>query len=53
MKLSPGDLNPDPYFPYPISTYTCGVTIAPRVRGGDTIRFETYSILSLIIAFYY
>ena len=33
MKLSPGDLNPDPYPPHPTSIYTCGVTTAPKVRG--------------------
>ena len=36
MKLSPGDLNPDPYSPHPTSTYTYGVIIAPRVRGDMT-----------------
>ena len=29
VKLPPGDLNPDPCPSQ--STYTCGVTIAPRV----------------------
>ena len=28
VKLSPRDLNLDPYSPHPTSTYTCGVTIA-------------------------
>ena len=37
MKLSPRDLNPDPYPPYPTSTYTCRVTIAPRVCGGESL----------------
>ena len=34
MKFLPGDLNPDPYPSHPTSTYTYGVTIAPRVCGG-------------------
>ena len=34
MKLPPRDLNPAPYPPHPTSTYTYGVTIAPRVCGG-------------------
>ena len=33
MKLSPRDLNPSPYPPHPTSTYTCEVTIAPKVCG--------------------
>ena len=35
MKLSLGDLNPDPPPPYPTSTYTSKMTIVPRVCGGD------------------
>ena len=31
VKLPHGDLN---LSPYPTNTYTCGVTIAPRVCGG-------------------
>ena len=34
VKLPPGDLNLGPYPPHPTSTYTCGVTTAPRVRSG-------------------
>ena len=34
VKLPPRDLNPGPCPPHPTSTYTCGVTIAPRVCGG-------------------
>ena len=34
VKLPPGDLNFSPYPPHPISTYTYGLTIAPRVCGG-------------------
>ena len=33
MKLSPGNLNLGPYPPHPTSTYTCEVTITPRVCG--------------------
>ena len=46
MKLLPEDLNPDPHTlhptphtPHPTSTYTCGVTIAPRVCGDMTINY--------------
>jgi len=31
--LSPGDLNFEPYLSHLTNTYTCGVTIAPRMRG--------------------
>ena len=31
VKLSHGDLNPNPCPPIPTSTYTCEVTIAPMV----------------------
>ena len=34
VKLLPGDLNPGPCPSHPTNTYTCGVTIAPRVCGG-------------------
>ena len=34
VKLPPGDLNIGPSPPHPTSTYTCGVTIAPRVCDG-------------------
>ena len=33
MSLPPKNLNPGPCPPHPISTYTCGVIIAPRVYG--------------------
>ena len=39
VMLSPRDLNPDPYPPHPTSTYTCGVTVAPRVCGGKNNSF--------------
>ena len=35
VKLPSEDLNPSPYPLHLTSTYTCGVTIAPRVCGGD------------------
>ena len=38
VKLSHGDLNSGLYSPHPISTYTYGVTNAPRMHGG-TIQF--------------
>ena len=34
LKLPLGDLNPCPYPPHPINTYTCEVTIASRACGG-------------------
>ena len=37
IKLPLGDLNPDPYPLHPTSTYTCGVTIEPRVCGSQTM----------------
>ena len=33
VKLLSIDLHPDPYLPYPISTYLCKMTITPRVYG--------------------
>ena len=33
MKLSSEDLNPDLYPLHPTSTYTCRVTIVPKVCG--------------------
>ena len=37
MKLSPNDLSPGSCPPRPTSTYTCEVTIIPRVYGGSEI----------------
>lgn len=34
MKLLPRDLNLNSYSPHPMSTYTCVVTIVPRVCNG-------------------
>ena len=49
MKLPYGDLNPWPLTPTPTNTYTCGVTTAPRVRGGylSLILVMTYLIDSV------
>ena len=33
VKFPPENLNPDPCPPQPTSTYTCGVTTTPRMRG--------------------
>ena len=40
VKLPLGDLNPSSYLPHPTSIYTCGVTTAPRVRGGQPKDFK-------------
>ena len=40
VKFPPGDLKPGPYPPQPTSAYTCGVTTAPRVRGGVRENFS-------------
>ena len=37
VKLPLGDLNPDPYPSYLTSIYTCEVTTAPKVRGGQML----------------
>ena len=37
VKLSSGDLNPDPYPQQPTSIYTCKVTTASRVTSGHLI----------------
>ena len=34
VKLPLEDLNLDPYPPHPTNTYTCRVTITPKVCGG-------------------
>ena len=44
VKLPLKDLNSGPYPPHSISTYTCGVTIVPRVCGnrhGDDYKLYT------------
>ena len=37
VKLSLEDLNLGPYPPHSTNTYTCGVTITPKVYGGDIL----------------
>ena len=39
VKLSPRNLNIDPYPPHPINTYICRVTIVPRVCGSSSSFF--------------
>ena len=34
VRFLPGDLTSDPYLSHLTNTYTCGVTITPRVCGG-------------------
>ena len=41
MKLSLGNLNPDPYPLYLTCIYTYRVTTTPRVRGGDVVYILT------------
>ena len=41
VKLPPRDLNLDPCPPYLTNIYTCGVTTAQRVHGGDYSDFLT------------
>ena len=56
VKLPPGDLNPDPYSPHPTSIYTYGVTITPRVCGGEVetvlINLRCEDIYSSIIGLF-
>ena len=51
VKLPSEDLNYDSYPPYPTSTYTCGVTIAPRVHGDRLLLLFTnlYILLSIFL----
>ena len=46
-----GDLNPDPYPSHPTSTYTCGMTIATRVCGGQHILFGPPNDKFLVLPF--
>ena len=39
VKLLLKDLNPGPYPPHPINTYTYGVTIASKMSGGMPSKF--------------
>ena len=36
VKFPPRDLNPGPYSPCPTNTYTCGMTITPKMDGNVT-----------------
>ena len=36
MKVPSRNLNLNSYLPHPANTYTCGVTIALRVHGGES-----------------
>ena len=38
VKLSSGELNPNPCPPHPTSTYTCRMTIALNMYGGSTLK---------------
>jgi len=42
VKFPLGDLNLSPYPSYPTSIYTCGVTTAPRVHGGNCTTNNTF-----------
>ena len=46
VKLPPRELNSGPCPPHPTSTYTCGVTITPRVCGGKFFFFVLRSMKS-------
>ena len=45
VKFPLGDLNPNLYPSHPTSTYTCGVTIAPRVCGGKFCKLKCLCII--------
>ena len=55
VKLSPGDLNPGLCPLHATNTYTCEVTIAPRVCGGtnalikSTIKCSKYNVTLTLI----
>ena len=51
MKLPPGDLNSSPCPPHPTSSYTYGVTTAPRVRGDNKLFFSNNLFFKIICAF--
>ena len=52
VKLSPKNLNPGLYPPHPTSTYTCRVTIAPRVYS-DTTFLENIKNCQQNLLFYH
>ena len=47
VKLLPEDLNLDPYLPHPTSTYTCEVTIAPRMCGSINEHINSKSLFHI------
>ena len=50
ITLPPRNLNPNLYPPHPTSTYTCGVTTAPRVRGDSSERvLNCYKFCKMLI----
>ena len=49
VKLTTRDLYHDSYSPHLTSTYTCGVTIAPRLRGGAIKTSEVQKIIATIL----
>ena len=49
VKLPLGDLNLSPCPPHPTSTYTCRVTIAPRVCDGRTDPVQVRSLRKLYL----
>ena len=54
LKLPLGDLNSGPYPPQPASTYTCKVTITPKVCGGnDTSLYKTFVVNNINNITYY
>ena len=48
VKLPPRDLNLVPCLPHSTSTYTCGVTVTPRVCGGNMHSFLSIKIIPKI-----
>ena len=52
IKLSAGDLNPDPYPSHPTNTYTYRMTTTPRVCGGKTYYLFTLDMSYVNIKFY-
>ena len=51
VKLPPRDLNSSLCPPHPTSTYTCGVTTAPRVHGNLFIYLKSKSFLPLFACY--
>ena len=51
VKLPPGDLNPISYPTHLTSTYTCRVTIAPRMCGGFRVHINSLMFRFLFNAF--